>query len=68
MTHHAVLYTENHPDKFTTFLGVYSSEEAANEAIEEHMHDERLRLPNGNITHSDYQIFYGEIDERYWVF
>ena len=64
--HYAVLYTESHPWKETTFLGVFSSEAKAKEAIQRHMSAERSRLPHARIDEYNYQIFEGEIDQSYW--
>lgn len=64
--HYAVLYTESHPDRETTFLGVFSSEEKAKEAIQRHMSAERSRLPHARIDEYNYQIFEGEIDQGCW--
>lgn len=58
----AVLYTENHPDKDRTFLGVFSTEEKAKEAIARHMAAEKARLPRAYISDMDYDIFEGLVD------
>ena len=65
-TCYAVLYVESHPDKERTFLGVFSSEEKAQKAIDEHMAAEKARLPRASIGSWNYSIFEGKLDERYW--
>lgn len=66
LTRYAVLYTENHRERQTTFLGVYDTEEGADFAIETHLTSEQLRLPHANVTQGDYQVFEGEINSRWW--
>lgn len=62
----AVLYTESHRDKMTTFLGVYTTEAKAEEAIERHMTDEKARLPRASIHRSNYQVFDSTLDQPYF--
>jgi len=52
----AVTYVESHPDKDMTFLGVFSSEEKAEEAMCKHMAQEKVRLPRAYISESNYHF------------
>lgn len=61
----AALYTESHRDKMQTFLGIFSSEERAQAACDEHMVAEKRRLPRASIGSWNYQIFESELDSGY---
>lgn len=65
-TNYAVLYTESHPDRAVTFLGVFSTEEKAQKAIDKHMADEKARLPHASINTWNYRIYAGSIDQGEW--
>lgn len=66
LTNYAVLYTESHPDKAVTFLGVFSTEEKAQKAIDKHMADEKARLPRASISPWNYRIYAGAVDQGEW--
>jgi len=66
--HYAVLYTESHRGRQTKFLGVFSSEGAAKQAIAKHTDSESNRLPQARIFDSNYEIFVGNIDNPQWEY
>jgi len=66
-TLYAVLYTEDHPDRERTFLGVYGSPELAETAIERHICSETARLPSALMAQHNYEVFEGELNSLYWV-
>lgn len=49
-----VYYTESHPDRDRTFIGIFSSEEKAQKAQDAHMAREKARLPDAYIGDSCY--------------
>lgn len=62
----AVWYVENHPDKELTFIGVFSTEKKAQEAMEKHLADEQRHIPNANVSSSDYTIAECDLDVPGW--
>lgn len=61
----ALYYTENHPDRDRTFIGIFSSEEKAQAAMRSHMAAEQKRLPYASIREWDY-TFDEAILDNYW--
>jgi hypothetical protein len=59
----ALYYTESHPDRQRTFLGIFSSEEKAKTAMLRHMVAENLRLPNASIGEWNYTFDEAVLDE-----
>ena len=58
-------YTENHPDRERTFLGIFSSKEKAQEAQDEHDAWRRKSLPQlGKREHGFYHWDEVEIDQE----
>ena len=62
-TLYSLTYTESHPDRDRTFLGIFSSEERAKVAMLEHMRQEKLSLPNAHIAEWDYSFDEAILDE-----
>jgi hypothetical protein len=63
MTTFTVIYVESHPDREIQFLGVWTSPEAADLAIQEHMSREKRALPQADISKYNYTTYVGEINE-----
>lgn len=60
----ALYYTESHPDRQRTFLGIFSSEEKAKEAMLRHMAREKELLPRASIGEWNYTFDEAVIDDR----
>lgn len=61
----ALVYTENHPDRETTFLGIFSSEEKAQKARDNHDAMRKATLPQlGNRIHGFYFFHESELDSE----
>lgn len=59
----SLCYTESHPDRQRTFLGIFSSEERAKEAMLRHMRQEKLALPLASIGEWNYTFDEAVLDE-----
>jgi hypothetical protein len=55
-------YTEGHPDKCRTFLGIFSTMERAQEAMGRHMSSEKQRLPYASIGEWNYDFNEAQLD------
>jgi len=62
----ALTYTEGHPDRERTFLGIFSSEDNAKVIMREHMAQEQARLPHASIREWHYTFDETTLDERAW--
>jgi hypothetical protein len=55
-------YTEGHPDRCRTFLGIFSTMERAREAMGRHMSNEKQRLPYARISRWNYTFDEARLD------
>lgn len=64
---YALYYTENHPDRERSFLGIYESEELAKKALLIDLGLEQKRLPEAHISESDYTIDEWDANLIIWI-
>jgi hypothetical protein len=63
----ALYYTESHPDRYRTFLGIFSSQELAEKKMAEHMRLEKRMYPQAYIDKYNYSFNKAELDnENIW--
>lgn len=62
----ALIYTESHPDKEQTFLGIFDSEDKAREAMEAHMAFEKARLPQAYISKFCYDFHESYLNRKFY--
>lgn len=60
----SLTYIESHPDRERTFLGIFSSEAKATEAMNRHMLREKMRLPRASIGEWNYYFDEAELDQE----
>lgn len=59
---HVVIYTESHPDRETEMIGVFSTEEKAEQAIEKDIAQRRKYLPHARVERWNYDAYERNLD------